>query len=260
MNYFASTAAAQRYAAGRPYFHVQVIGRIAEFLNLETKKFSRQSVSLARALDVGCGTGQSSVALEAIAQKIVGVDVSQPMLDLAPRDPRISYIRAAAEQLPFEKQVFDLITACKAIHWFDHGPFLNEAHRVLRPGGWLVVYQNGCFGKMLENPHYEQWNRQQYVPRYPTPPRNDQPLTDEIARAHGFEPRGTENYSHNITFTPPQLVAYLISQSNVTAAVERGRETCEEATKWLLVGVKSLFRGATGTFPFGGSIRWLQRD
>jgi predicted TPR repeat methyltransferase len=58
INYFDPKSAAERYAKGRPYFHPQIINRIQAYLSL--------TEPVARALDVGCGTGLSTIALKAI--------------------------------------------------------------------------------------------------------------------------------------------------------------------------------------------------
>ena len=68
MNYFDPKSAAERYAKGRPHFHTQVISRIKAYLSL--------AEPVSRAIDVGCGTGLSTIALKEIARHIVGVDSS----------------------------------------------------------------------------------------------------------------------------------------------------------------------------------------
>ena len=62
-NYFDAKTAAERYAKGRPRFHSFVIEKIKKYLALE-KSFDL-------ALDVGCGTGLSSVALKTISEKVL---------------------------------------------------------------------------------------------------------------------------------------------------------------------------------------------
>src|SRR5262245_45308728 len=102
MSHFASAAAAERYASARPYFHPLVVARIAEVC-CPTR-------NVGRALDVGCGTGQSSTALAEIALEVVGVDVARSMLGHAHQHPRISYVECPAEALPFADQSFELIS------------------------------------------------------------------------------------------------------------------------------------------------------
>ncbi len=151
MSYFAHRTAAERYARSRPYFHPLVIDMIRERLAL--------AAPVGRALDVACGTGQSAVALRAIAAAVVGTDVSRPMLAAAPRAAGLRYVVAAAEALPLAEGVFDLLTVALAFHWFERERFLAEARRVLRPEGWLVIYNNGFSGTMRENADFARWNR-----------------------------------------------------------------------------------------------------
>jgi len=251
MNYFAHQTAAERYARGRPYFHPVIIGKIRDFLKLEGQ--------IPLAMDVACGTGQSAVALAEIAAHVVAVDQSLEMLLEVAAHPRITYVEASAEQLPpLAGHSVDLMTVSLAFHWFDRPRFLIEARRLLEPEGALVIYGNGFRGCMNENPAFAQWNRESYVTRYPTPPRNNEPFDDEAARKHGFTFLGRETYTNEITFSPEQLAAYLMTQSNVIAAVEQGGETAENAHAWLLDAVAPFFASTTATFPFGGEIWYLR--
>ena len=251
MSYFAHRTAVERYARSRPYFHPLVIDMIRERLAL--------AAPVGRALDVACGTGQSAVALRAIAAAVVGMDVSRPMLAAAPREVGLRYVVAAAEALPLADAAFDLLTVALAFHWFERGRFLAEARRVLRPGGWLVIYNNGFSGSMRENADYARWNRAVYLARYPTPPRHDAPLTDEDAAAAGFRFLVRERYANDVTFSLPELAAYLMTQSNVIAALEEGSERAEAIQAWLLAELAPLFSGPRATFPFGGTFWLLQK-
>ncbi len=134
MNPFVYKSAAIRYAKGRPFFHPLVISRIRDYLVL--------NLPVATVLDVGCGTGLSSVALLEISMRIVGLDSSADMVAHAPRDSRIDYAVASAEHLPFPNDTFDMITLGQVIHWLDSLAFLSEAKRVSRPGSWLIIYDN----------------------------------------------------------------------------------------------------------------------
>lgn len=250
VNYFAYQTAAERYARSRPYFHPLVIDRIRAFLKLEGR--------VPMSLDVGCGTGLSAVAATEIADSVIATDISGSMLGQAPKHERIRYIEAPAEQLPVESGSADLMTVSLAFHWFDRARFLAEAHRVLRETGTLVIYSNGFFGRMKENPEFTDWNRGSYLTRYPIPPRNDQAFTDDDAKNNGFEFVGRERYTNEITFSPEELANYLMTQSNVIAAVEQGSESLQDVHAWLLESADSLFVSPTGSFIFGGEIWFLR--
>ena len=133
-NYFDPRSAARRYATGRPYHQDIPIDNVRTFLQIDGK--------LGAAIDVACGTGLSCIALKAIAERIVGCDISLEMIARAPDDDIIAYVVCAAEALGTADESFDLMTVSSAFHWFDRGAFLREARRVLKPGSSLVIYNN----------------------------------------------------------------------------------------------------------------------
>jgi SAM-dependent methyltransferase len=229
-----------------------VINKIGHFLGL------REPEPIPLALDAACGTGQSTVALKEIAYRVVGTDVSREMLTRALREAGVRYVEASAEDLPFADGSFQLITVALALHWFDRSRFLAEARRVLEPSWWLVIYDNGFFGEMKENPRYERWHREEYLVRYPSPPRNKEPLTDDECRKHGLRLIKREIYANEVLFSAEELANYLMSQSNVTAAVEDERENPESIREWLVDSVAPMFGKPRGTFRFGGATEYLQ--
>ncbi len=101
----------------------------------------------ARALDLGCGAGHAAFALaRGGVSSLIACDPSEPMLAVVEREakarghPVIETRRAAAEQLPFDDAVFELIaTRYSAHHWPSVPAAVAEMVRVLRPGGTLVI-------------------------------------------------------------------------------------------------------------------------
>uniref|UniRef100_A0A8C6UMU1 Methyltransferase type 11 domain-containing protein n=1 Tax=Neogobius melanostomus TaxID=47308 RepID=A0A8C6UMU1_9GOBI len=94
------------------------------------------------AVDVGCGSGQGTVLLAPYFHQVVGTDISPSQLENTQANqtcPNVSYRQCPAEQLPFENGTVDLVTAMTAAHWFDRPRFLEEAYRVLKPGGCLTL-------------------------------------------------------------------------------------------------------------------------
>ena len=95
-------------------------------------------------LDICCGTGYIANAVS--ARRVVGVDLSMPMLRVNQRKQQQSggsaeLINGTIRTLPFHDEQFDEVYFTLAAHEFPDLPqVLGEARRVLRPGGQLVIY------------------------------------------------------------------------------------------------------------------------
>ncbi|WP_041939380.1 MULTISPECIES: class I SAM-dependent methyltransferase [Frankia] len=98
-------------------------------------------------LDLGCGGGAHAPALGALGWRVIGVDVSARQVDLA-RRRGLSAVVAGAEGLPLADRSLDAVaTIMTTTDVDDLQPMFTEAHRVLRPGGRLVVVAaHPCFG------------------------------------------------------------------------------------------------------------------
>lgn len=207
--------------------------RVAEVLGIDSR--------LPWALDAGCGTGLSSRALLGLAENVTAFDLSESMLHHAHKDPHISYSAANGELLPYRDSQFDLVTISQAIHWLDRGKFLSETRRVLKPGGYLIIYDNYITDEMADEPAYHDWFRNEYLVRYPTPPRNWAAFTPEEAVQHNFKLIHSEKIENTIPFTLDEFVDFLMTITNVIAAIEGGRETEEETREWLRNGLIDMF-------------------
>lgn len=105
----------------------------------------------------------------------------------------------------------------------------------------------------------KRWHREHYLARYPSPPRDSNPLTEDEAREHGFRFIKRQGYTNEVSFSVKELADYLMTQSNVMAAVEEDAEDREDVRGWLLDSLAPLFPVLRGTFRFGGTIEYLQK-
>jgi len=109
--------------------------------------------SMERALDMGCGSGEMTSTLQReTGLPFVGVDISGEAVRLARagRDPRrkLQYLRSDVLALPLAEASFDLVIERGCLHSLrradDRVLFFAEVHRVLRPGGRLILVTMGA--------------------------------------------------------------------------------------------------------------------
>jgi ubiquinone/menaquinone biosynthesis C-methylase UbiE len=88
-------------------------------------------------LDVASGPGWTAAVAAERAERVVGIDIAQAMVDLASaRHGGVEFRQGTAEHLPFDDGSFDAVLSAFGMpHFADHGAFAAEAFRVLRPGG-----------------------------------------------------------------------------------------------------------------------------
>jgi ubiquinone/menaquinone biosynthesis C-methylase UbiE len=100
-----------------------------------------------RVLDVGCGTGRFAAAVRARfpGTTVVGLDLSGRMLGRAvvrseAASGGLHLVQADSGALPFADDSFDAVTCAHSFHHYPRQKrVLGEVHRVLRPGGRLLL-------------------------------------------------------------------------------------------------------------------------
>ena len=100
----------------------------------------------ARILDVGCGTGHTTLAVAPRAASVIGVDLTEEMLaqgrQLADeRDfQNVTFMRGDAEALDFPSASFDVVVSRYSAHHFPQPEqALREIARVLTPDGTFLL-------------------------------------------------------------------------------------------------------------------------
>jgi ubiquinone/menaquinone biosynthesis C-methylase UbiE len=102
-----------------------------------------------RIIDVGCGSGGTAIVLaqEFAQSQILGLDLSQPLLQLANQAAqaagmadRIRFETGDAEDIPCEENSFEVVLALNMVHIVEHPiQMLNEIERILVPDGSVFI-------------------------------------------------------------------------------------------------------------------------
>ncbi len=120
---------AHHYAAYRPPLHQLILSKVLS-----------EADHYESGLDVGCGTGYSSIALATYCQQVYGVDRSHSMLEKATPHEKITYMEGAGENIPLEDHSVDIVTFAGVLFYTKSDMLVAELKRVCKPNAILIPY------------------------------------------------------------------------------------------------------------------------
>lgn len=114
-------------------------------LERAVSQFPQHLIKGKTVLDFGCGGGQLSFLLRNNGAKyVIGIDLNSEALSLANRDnpekDRISFVLGSDTTIPLPNESVDTIVCIAVLeHILNVDAILNEWHRILRPGGKVLI-------------------------------------------------------------------------------------------------------------------------
>jgi SAM-dependent methyltransferase len=123
-------------------------GRSPAGIARETAVLAAELAGRGPALEVGVGTGQVALPLAAAGVRVVGIDLSWPMLEVlvakAGGVTDVPIVRADATRMPFPDDAFGGAYLRWVLHLIpDWRAALGEMARVVRPGGVALISLGG---------------------------------------------------------------------------------------------------------------------
>jgi SAM-dependent methyltransferase len=244
-NPFDTQEMAAGYATSRPPVHPRVLEQVYRNLG--------RSEPFHVALDVGCGAGVSTRALDGFARRCVGLEPVEAMLKWASTTaPSAAFVAGAAEAIPLRDGSVDLITAAGSLNYADLDLFFPDAARVLTANGILVVYDFSPGRTFRDARGLDDWFSI-FHHRYLPPSQEGRDLSPEILAeiALGFRLHIHRAFEIGVPLTLTSYVNYVMTETNVAAAVRRGvahaeiKSWCAEtlAPLWNTFEREVLFRG-----------------
>jgi len=134
------------------------------------------------ALDIATGGGHTALKFAPHVEKVIATDITPKMLDAARQHitgqgiTNVAFEPADAENLPFEDDIFNLVTCRIAPHHFpDCARFVRQAARVLNTGGLFLMQDQVLsedtataqymdeFERTRDPSHHKAYNRSQWI-------------------------------------------------------------------------------------------------
>jgi SAM-dependent methyltransferase len=239
------------YAYHRPPIHQGIVKRIRERLRLAGKA--------RRALDVGCGAGLSTAAIEPLAETVVGIEPALRMLENRKTvSATAEFLVGEAERLPFASGAFDLITAAGSVNYVDLDLFYPEVERALAPEGALVIYDFSTGRRFHNDSRLENWV-EMFTERYPEPPGYELDVRRLDYSQYGLQ---LDDYEELVVATPMAIGSYfyyILSETRVELAISRGEP--EAAIRdWCHSTLLNVFGDEIREVLFDAYIAYVTRD
>lgn len=205
-------AGGEAYARFRPEYSPRLARHLADL-----------APSRELAVDVGCGSGQFTLALADAFERVVGCDPSADQLANARVRSDVRYVCAPAEALPLPDACASLVAAAQAAHWFDLPAFYTEARRIARPGALVALLSYGA--PRLEGalqPRFDRFYHHEIGPWWPVA----RALVDSGYRDidFPFAELSAPEFEIRASWSLDEFLGYVATWS----AVKRAREAGEE--------------------------------
>lgn len=177
-------------------------------------------------LDVGCGTGISTIPLMEKFDNVRGCDWDEKMLKYAQEKAPGHFDQASVYSLPYPQNQFGLVTAFASYHWFCDDAATQQISRILKPGGYFLVCslrgKSGMGGVVGEADQIIE-EVLKGVGIKPTAPReNYEPLG--TLKRNGFEIVETKEVFKTTTYTIDEALEYMQSRSLWAYVVKAHKE------------------------------------
>jgi SAM-dependent methyltransferase len=128
-------SSADEYLRARSEYPTELIEHVVQVSQLGSNS---------RVLDVGCGSGQASIAFASRGYTVVAIDPAKRALDLLSERrgdfPNMELVHSTFEEFEAPRSSFDLVICAQAFHWLDPTTASRKVSELLRPTGHVMLF------------------------------------------------------------------------------------------------------------------------
>ena len=215
-------------------------------------------------VDMGCGTGLSTVVWGNVSKNVIGVEPSSDMIAVAKskENSNIKFVQAFSDNTPFPDNYADAVVCSQSFHWMEPTATLKEANRILKDGGIFATID-------CDWPPAVSWRAEcEYMQLYKKIKdieKNSPAINDTFVRypkenhLKNITDSGYFRYTRELVFantencTAERFVNILLSQGNLQTILKKSPELIEKDIDIFRHNIKNIF--GDGSFDIEFSYR-----
>lgn len=199
----------------------------------------------AKILDIGCGTGKSTLQFTEKGFDILALDISGEMIKIARENlslyPQVKYQVSSFEEFNYPEESFDLIISGTAFHWLDQEVAYRKAAQLLKKNGWLATFYSST---AYEKSDLMSKAREIYVKDCPNYPegygKTHEKLLERTKKTGLFQSVEVFVYPVEERFTKEQFLSWLNSFSWVISLQPPQKDKLFSDLEPLLINPKDI--------------------
>jgi len=213
------------YEAARPSYPPDAVAWVTSFVSAGPG---------ARVCDLAAGTGKLTRLLVGNAFQLLAVEPVAGMRAVFRRVlPDVPLVASTAEHLALRDASLDAVTVAQAWRWFDRERAAAELHRVVKPGGRVVLVWNA---RDRTDPSVGAvWSIMDRVEKR-APWRDHDQWRDSAETIPGFGPPERAEFRNAQQLTPEQVVQRVASVSHVAVLPDAQRAAVLDDVRAVIAG------------------------
>lgn len=203
-------------------------------------------------VDLGCGTGLSTVVWGSAAHNVVGIEPSGDMIAVARKksSENVKFIQAFSDCTTLSDDFADVVVCSQSFHWMEPTATLKEVNRILKVGGvfatidcdWppVTLWQAEraymtLYGKALETEKNTAGINDTFV-RY-----SKEKHLENIRRSGYFRYAREILFSNTEKCTAERFINIILSQGSLQTILKRSPELIEDSVEEFVNEIRSIF-------------------
>lgn len=184
-------------------------------------------------VDLGCGSGKGTFIWAKHTDRIIGVEPSDAMLQIAQQkikeNDNIQFRQGFGHAIPLPDACADIVTCSQSFHWMEPESTLSEINRILKPKGVLVIYDvqwPPSVNTALEIAYADLFHSVKRLtasldqPRAKNWPKDNH--LKNIIHSNYFEFCKSTHFHKSVTFDPELFIGIALSQGGLETLLKAG--------------------------------------